>query len=147
MTADVGSAFGGPPGHPDRPGGWWILFEPEVHLGDDVLVPDLAGWRRERLLVMPDAAFLTQPPDWACEILSPSTGALDRTRKMRIYAREKVTHLWLVDPSVRTLEIYRLRDDGHWGVVDTFGDDDVIRAEPFAAIEVALARWWLPTAP
>jgi len=143
---DIGSAFGGPPGTPERPGGWWILFEPELHLADDVLVPDFAGWRRDRLPVLPAAAFVPQVPDWVCEVLSPSTGKIDRTRKMRIYAHEKIGHLWLVDPLARTLEVYRL-EDGTWVVVDNFGDDDRVRAEPFAAIEVALERWWLPTAP
>jgi len=145
MTVDIGGAFDGPPGAPDRPGGWWILFEPELHFGEDVLVPDLAGWRRERLPVLPNAAFLTQAPDWVCEIVSPSTGRIDRSRKMRIYAREGAGHLWLVDPTPRTLEIYRL-ERAHWIVVANHGDDDVVRAEPFDAIELALVRWWLPDA-
>jgi Uma2 family endonuclease len=105
----------------------------------------MAGWRCDRLPVIPAAAFLTQQPDWICEVISPSTGTIDRTRKMRIYAREGVGHLWLVDPIAQVLEVYRLRD-GLWIVVDNFGGDDVARAEPFDAIEVALARWWLPAA-
>jgi Uma2 family endonuclease len=108
MGADIGGPFNGPPGDPERPGGWWILDEPELHLADDVLVPDLAGWRREHLPTLRPVAFMTQAPDWACEVISPSTGALDRSRKMRIYAREGVAHLWLVDPTPRTLEVYRL---------------------------------------
>jgi Uma2 family endonuclease len=146
MGSSIHGSFGGPPGDPDRPGGWWILFEPELHLGDDVLVPDQAGWRRDRLPVLPAVAYMTQAPDWVCEIPSPSTAAVDRARKMRIYAREDVGHLWFVDPIARTLEVYRLKD-GLWVVVENFGGDDRVRAEPFEAIELALERWWLPGAP
>ena len=147
IGVDLGGAFHGPPGSADRPGGWWILDEPELHLGADVLVPDLAGWRRERLPVLPNVAAMTLAPDWVCEIVSPSTGALDRARKMPIYAREGVPHLWLVDPLLRTLEVFRRSDDGHWIVGGGHGGDDVVRADPFAAIELALDRWWLPEEP
>jgi Uma2 family endonuclease len=143
ISIDIGGAFRGPPGAPPEPDEWWILVEPEVHLGSDVLVPDLAGWRRGRLAVLPSVAAMTQAPDWACEVISPSTGAIDRGRKMRIYAREGVGHLWLVDPIARTLEVYRL-EDGRWIVAEVYGGDGAVRAEPFAAIEVVLARWWLP---
>jgi len=145
MSFDVGGSFHGPPGSPDRPGGWWILFEPELHFGDDVLVPDLAAWRLERLPVVPNAAFLTQAPDWVCEVISPSTGTVDRGRKMRIYAREGVAHLWFVEPLARTLEVYRLDEHERcWVVVENFGGDDVVRAVPFDAVALDLARWWLP---
>lgn len=80
------------------PGGWILLDAPEVHLGKDVLVPDIAGWRRERMPELPDEAYTTLAPDWICEVLSPSTAALDRTEKMPIYARTGVSHIWLVDP-------------------------------------------------
>jgi Uma2 family endonuclease len=96
------------PGGGDAPGGWWILDEPELHLGDDVLVPDIAGWRRERMPALPEKAFFELAPDWAGEVLSPATEALDRGPKMEIYAREGVHHLWLVNPIQRTLETYRL---------------------------------------
>jgi Uma2 family endonuclease len=145
ISAEVWQSFNGPPGSPEKPGGWWILFEPELHLGDDVLVPDVAGWRRDHLPVLPAVAFMTQAPDWACEVISPSTGTIDRTRKMRIYAREGVAHLWLVEPSTWTLEVYRL-EHGQWIVASTHGDDDVVRAEPFDAVALALGRWWLPEA-
>ena len=133
------------PGSPNGPGGWWILDEPELHFGDDVLVPDLAGWRHERMPAIPSVAFFTLVPDWLCEVVSPRTGRIDRSRKMRIYAREGVRHLWLVDPLARTLEIYRL-EDGRWIVAGTHGGDDVVRPEPFAAIEIGLDRWWLESA-
>ncbi len=143
LGSDLLGSFHGPPGAA-HPGGWWFLFEPELHFGADVLVPDFAGWRTERLPIVPNVAALSLAPDWACEIILPSTGAIDRSRKMRIYAREGVAHLWLVDPLVRTLEVYRL-DGEHWIVAGTHGDDDRVRAEPFAAAELGLARWWLPT--
>lgn len=92
----------------EGPSGWVILFEPELHLGRAALVPDLAGWKRERLPELPDTAALTLAPDWLCEVLSPSTETLDRARKMGSYAREGVKHLWLADPRTRLLEVYRL---------------------------------------
>jgi Uma2 family endonuclease len=123
------------------PGGWVILFEPELHLHADVLVPDVAGWRRERMPKIPDAPAIDVPPDWVCEILSPRTAALDRANKMPIYARERVSHLWLVDPAPRTLETYRL-GDGAWILLGTFKDDARVRAQPFEAIEFELADLW-----
>jgi Uma2 family endonuclease len=134
-------SFDGPPGDPDHPGGWWIIDEPELHFGDDVLVPDLAGWHRERLPVLPDEPAFTLAPDWVCEVLSPATAALDRSRKMPIYARNGVCHLWLVDPRTRTLEVYRL-DAGRWVVVDCHGGSEAVRAEPFAALALDMPRWW-----
>jgi Uma2 family endonuclease len=134
-------SFDQPPGDPGAPGGWWILLEPELHFGADVLVPDLAGWRRERLPALPDEAAFTLAPDWACEALSPATAALDRARKMPVYARNGVTHLWLIEPRARTLEVYRL-DAGHWIVAEVHGGDARLRVEPFAAVELDPRRWW-----
>jgi Uma2 family endonuclease len=145
----IGAAIVGPfdrgSGDPAGTGGWWILLEPELHLGQDVLVPDWAGWRRERLPVFPDTPAFTQPPDWICEVISPSTGRIDRSRKMRIYAREGVSHLWLVEPLLETLEMYRL-EQGRWVVLGTHAGDEVVRVEPFDAIELCLGRWWMPRA-
>lgn len=123
------------------PGGWVILAEPELHLGDDVVVPDLAGWRRERMPRLPDTAYFALASDWVCEILSPSTAVLDRTRKLRIYAREGVRHAWLVDPPMRTIEVLAL-EDGRWIVIDTFGADQVARIPPFEAIDLELGLLW-----
>lgn len=134
------------PGSPDSPGGWWILFEPELHLGPDILVPDLAGWRRERMPVLENISYTEQAPDWVCEIISPSTAQLDRIRKMRVYAREQVGHLWLVDPLMRTLEVYRL-EGHHWIVAGTYGGAEAIQAEPFAALTLDLSRWWVESSP
>ncbi|MCP3136375.1 Uma2 family endonuclease [Pyxidicoccus xibeiensis] len=125
------------------PGGWHILDEPELHFGDDVLVPDLAGWRRERMPDMPRAPFFTLAPDWVCEVLSPSTAALDRVRKKRSYAREGVNHVWLIDPEARTLEVFQLQD-GQWMQRGMFSDDERVRAEPFEALELELGVLWLP---
>jgi Uma2 family endonuclease len=142
MGSDLGGPFDRPPGGSGEPGGWWFLFEPELHLGPDVMVPDIAGWRRERMPVIPNVAYFEQAPDWACEVVSPSTGILDRRRKMPVYARESVSHLWIVDPILKTLEVYRL-ESGRWVVASTHGGDDRVRAEPFDAIEIDIARWWL----
>jgi len=128
-------------GTPGGPGGWWILDEPELHFGEDVLVPDLAGWRHERMSTVPDVAYFELPPDWLCEVVSPTTGRLDRVRKMPVYAREGVHHLWLVDPIARTLEVYRL-DGQCWVVVSAHGGAEAIRAEPFADLEIDISRWW-----
>ena len=136
------SPFDRRPGSPGGPGGWWVLDEPELHFGEDVLVPDLAAWRHERMPAIPRVAYFTLAPDWVCEVISPSTGRVDRSRKMGIYAREGVRHLWFVDPLARTLEVYRL-EDGRWVVASTHGGDDRVRAEPFDAIEIGLERWWL----
>jgi Uma2 family endonuclease len=138
--------FNGPPGGGDAPGGWWVIYEPELHLGDDVLVPDLAGWRRERMPVLPNLVGFTIAPDWVCEVLSPSTARVDRSRKLRVYAREGVRHLWFVDPLLRTLEVYRL-EQGVWLVVETHGGDETLRVEPFAAVDVDLRRWWTEPSP
>ncbi|MFH1462840.1 MAG: Uma2 family endonuclease [Pseudomonadota bacterium] len=123
------------------PGGWWILDEPELHLDEDVLVPDLAGWRRERLARVPKAPAFTLPPDWVCEVLSPGTAMRDRVLKMPIYARAGVAHLWLLDPEVRTLEVFRRAEEG-WLLVAAYAGRAQVRAEPFDAVELDLAALW-----
>jgi Uma2 family endonuclease len=129
-----------------RPGGWWILDEPELHFDKDVLVPDIAGWRQSRLAVIPDAPWLDVAPDWVCEVVSPSTESIDRGRKLRIYAREGVGHLWLVNPIAKTVEIYRLSDE-NWVLVATHVGEGAVRAEPFGEVVLEIGRWWLPEAP
>lgn len=123
------------------PGGWWIIDEPELDLGGDVLVPDVAGWRRERLPAWPDTPALELGPDWICEVLSPSTARLDRVLKLPSYARERVAHAWLIDPVQRTLEILRLTEGG-WLLVASHAGSATVRAEPFDAIELELGAWW-----
>jgi Uma2 family endonuclease len=133
----------GPPFKRGRggPGGWLILIEPELHLAEDVLVPDLAGWRRERVPAFGNDAYARIAPDWVCEVLSPSTAPMDRAQKLPIYARENVHHVWLIDPLIRTLEVLALRSEG-WYLVGVHRGDDKVRAVPFDAIELDLAILW-----
>ena len=139
ITALLHPAFDS--GH-SGPGGWWILAEPELHLGPDVLVPDLAGWRRTRMPRVPETAFFPLAPDWACEILSPSTAMLDRAKKLAVYARERIGHAWLMDPIARTLEVLRLEGE-RWSILATRAGNDAVRAEPFEAIEFSLGEFWV----
>jgi len=144
--ATVASALGVLLGAPFRfgingPGGWLIVAEPELHLGADVLVPDLAGWRTERMSAEPYAAYPTLAPDWACEVLSPSTEAIDRTKKLKIYAREHVGHAWLIDPLLQTLEVLRPAGRG-WALLAKHEGGERVRAEPFQTVELELTRVW-----
>ncbi len=123
------------------PGGWWIVFEPELHFDEDIVVPDLAGWRRERMPEFPDTAYVTLAPDWVCEVLSPSTRKLDLCGKRSVYAREGVAHLWLVDPLARLLEAFELRD-GQWALTATAADADPVAIPPFDAVTFSLADLW-----
>ncbi|WP_342673899.1 Uma2 family endonuclease [Chondromyces crocatus] len=124
------------------PGGWWIFDEPELHLDSDVLVPDLAGWRRERMPTRPSTAAISLAPDWICEVLSPSTATDDRFDKLPIYAREGVTWVWLVDPIKRTLEVQHLGPRKRWETELLVKGDVVVRAAPFDAIELPLSILW-----
>jgi Uma2 family endonuclease len=123
------------------PGGWCLLGEPELHLGADVLVPDMAGWRRERMPAIPRVAHVALAPDWVCEVLSPSTEKIDRQKKQSVYAREGVSHLWLVNPQTQTLEVLRLASE-RWSLVAVYGGDTPKRLEPFEAIEFPLGALW-----
>ena len=135
----------GTPFHDGRggPGGWWILNEPELHLGEDIVVPDLAGWRRERMPVYPDTAYFTLAPDWVCEVLSPSTRKLDLGGKSAVYARAGVGYLWFVDPIARSLEANVLRG-GKWVAIATLHDDATVSLPPFEAISFSLGDLWPP---
>jgi len=125
------------------PGGWWIVPEPETHFVRDteVVVPDLAGWRRERLPVVPDGARFEVTPDWICEILSPATARKDRIVKLPLYARYGVAFAWLVDPQARTLEAFELRD-GVWTLRAALKDHETVSVVPFDAIRFSLADLW-----
>lgn len=123
------------------PGGWWILDEPELHLGADVVVPDLAGWRRARMAAVPSDASFTLPPDWICEVLSAGTARLDRGRKRDLYAREGVPYLWLIDPQEQSLEAFCL-ERGRWTLAGTFTGTGAVRIPPFDAVEFELGRLW-----
>jgi Uma2 family endonuclease len=128
------------------PGGWHILVEPELHLGADIVVPDLGGWRVDRLPIIPDDAFFTLPPDWICEVLSPSTRVHDRSEKLPIYAEAGVQYAWFIDPRQRTLEVMRLHE-GKWLILAIHRGELRVRAEPFDAIEIDLAVLWANLAP
>lgn len=125
------------------PGGWWIVDEPEVHLGPDVLVPDVAGWLKSRMPVFPETAWFELRPDWVCEVLSPSTRRIDLVQKAPIYAREGIPWLWFVDPSARIVEVRRL-DGEHWVVQEIADDTAPRRLPPFEAIELSPDDWFLP---
>jgi Uma2 family endonuclease len=146
LGGEISTRFDRPGGNAENPGGCWILDEPELHLGNDVVVPDVTGWRRERVPLLPSGAWIEIAPDWVCEVISPSTESIDRGRKLRIYAREGVGHLWLVNPLAKTLEVYRL-SDGRWTLLQTFVNDEVVRAEPFGNVSIEMSRWWLPEPP
>jgi Uma2 family endonuclease len=124
------------------PGGWVILFEPELHLLGQVLVPDIAGWRRGRMPELPRTAAFELAPDWLCEVSSPSTAALDRKIKLPKYAEAGVRHVWIVDPDAQTLEVLRVTDQRRWETIAVFSEDDRVRAEPFEAHELELAALW-----
>lgn len=140
LGMDLGSAFERGRG---GPGGWVIFYEPELHLASDIVVPDLAGWRRERFPVDDsEEAYFTTPPDWVCEVLSPSTARYDRTAKLEIYARERIAHVWLIDPAARTLEVLALTGS-RWLIAGTYAGDQVVHAPPFEAVGIELAALWL----
>ncbi|MGH8611115.1 MAG: Uma2 family endonuclease [Gammaproteobacteria bacterium] len=141
LEIDIGSAY-----HKGRggPGGWWILMEPEIHFTRDteVLVPDIAGWHRERMPRMPEDQRFEVVPDWVCEVLSPTTAKKDRTQKMPAYARYSVNFLWLVDPLARTLETFELQG-GRWLVSGLFKDNDIVSVPPFPEIALELSELWV----
>ncbi len=124
------------------PGGWIILVEPEVGFGGDLIVPDLAGWKEERLPESEEHNWISVIPDWVCEVLSPSTIRIDRIDKMAVYGQHGVPHLWFVDPVAKTLEVFGL-ESGAWVVRGLYGEDEKVRAEPFQEVELELSHlWW-----
>lgn len=123
------------------PGGWVILVEPELHLGDDVFVANLAGWRRERMPEMPKTEIYTVVPDWVCEVHSPATLELNRVTKMAAYAREGVGHLWFVDPFQKSLDVFRLENET-WTPQGNWSADALVQAEPFTTLALKLAPLW-----
>jgi Uma2 family endonuclease len=125
------------------PGGWIFIVEPELHFGDEVVVPDIAGWKRERLTPFPDTAYIATAPDWLAEILSPSTQALDRTDKLGIYAEDGVGHCWYVDPGAKTLEVLALTG-AKWLLAATFKNAEPVTAPPFEVHTFPLDHLWVP---
>ncbi len=140
LGADIEGPYGRGRG---GPGGWWIIDESEVHfmLDKEVIVPDIAGWRKERMPSPPEGHKIQVLPDWVCEIFSPSTKSADREEKMPLYAHYGVSYAWLVDPKTHTLEAYELVD-AKWKPSGMFRDDDTISVAPFDAILIHLADLW-----
>ncbi|MCQ8105495.1 Uma2 family endonuclease [Methylomonas sp. SURF-2] len=138
LGIEIGSLFHGLSGRED---GWWIIDEPELHLGGHILVPDLAGWRKQSLPKLPETAWFETIPDWVCEILSPSTAKIDRSEKMPIYAGLGLPFLWLIDPILQTLEAYQLIE-GHWMLLQSLKDSDPVSAPPFASHTFQLSNLW-----
>lgn len=146
-TSAIGVELGGPfQRGRGGPGGWVILDEPELHLDAQVLVPDIAGWRRERMPSYPDVPWFSLAPDWICEVLSPSTALIDRTRKQEIYRQHGVPWLCFVDPSARTIEVLN-HGDGAWMVTGVFGGDGEARIPPFEAVAIDVGAIWDIEAP
>jgi Uma2 family endonuclease len=143
VSSSLGIEIGGPF---DRgrggPGGWWIIDEPELHFGEDVVVPDVAGWRRERLPRFPSGPWTDIAPDWVCEVLSPSTRRLDLTEKREVYAAAGVHFLWHLDPTDRTLEAFEL-GDGAWTLVAAYAGEGEVRVPPFDAVGFDLEVLWI----
>ncbi len=123
------------------PDGWRFVIGPELHLGEDILIPDLAGWRMQRMPSVPLTPAASLAPDWVCEVLSPSTMKFDRTAKLRAYAAAGVTWAWLVDHATRTSEVHHRAGEG-WHVEDEFSGDDPVRAPPFDAAPLELRKLW-----
>jgi Uma2 family endonuclease len=137
---ELGFEIAGPYGRGrGGPGGWIFLAEPELHLGADVVVPDLAGWRRERLPVEPETAYVEVAPDWVCEISSPSTRDYDRGPKRALYAAAGVGYLWLLDPRAKLLEAFALTQ-GKWLLLNTFQAEDAVSVAPFDAVSFPLTN-------
>lgn len=143
VTSRLGQLLAPFDGKLRQPGGWWILDEPELHLGDpaDILVPDLAGWRIARMPDPPDGAFSTVAPDWACEVLSASTARHDRGVKLEIYRREGIGHAWIVDPVEQFIEVFAL-ERRRWVRVGVYSGDAPAAIEPFAALPLDLSLLW-----
>ena len=123
------------------PGGWIILDEPEIKLGENILVPDLAGWRRERFPGSEETNWISVPPDWACEVLSPSTLRVDKIKKMPTYGSYGVQHFWLIDPAPKILDVFKL-ESGRWVLLGVYAENDIVRAEPFLEVEIHLSNLW-----
>ena len=143
-TTALGAAVTAPYqfGQGNGPGGWIFAIEPEIGLGEQIMVPDLAGWKRERFPVEEDHNWISAVPDWVCEILSPSTFRTDKVKKMPVYAHHGVGHIWLIDPVAMTMDVFRL-ESGKWVLLVSFAENDKLRAEPFQEIEIDLEALWL----
>ncbi len=129
------------------PGGWWILDEPEIELAHDInhVVPDLAGWKKERMPELPSGHVFTVVPDWICEVVSRTSERRDRVEKLNIYSRFQVRYYWLITPELRSLEAFRLGDNNAWALLGVFADNAKVRVAPFEAVEIDLSTLWAGT--
>ena len=135
----IGSAFDlGDTG----PGGWWIVDRPELHLAEDIIVPDLGGWRTGRSPEYPETDGCEVAPDWVCEVLVPGAQGMSRAKKLPAYGRHRVQYIWLVDPFSQVIEVKHL-ENGLWFEDAVFGGDDMVRAQPFAHIEFNASVLWI----
>jgi Uma2 family endonuclease len=123
------------------PGGWWIIDEPEIHLGSNIFVPDIAGWKKERMPQLPKTAYFDLTPDWVCEVISQNTVRKDRVVKMPLYAKNKVQYIWLIEPTIKILEVYQLEGQ-YWTLIGTFADSDKVTMVPFTEISIDLSMLW-----
>jgi Uma2 family endonuclease len=141
LTEELGPPFKRARG---GPGGWIILTEPELHLDRDILVPDLAGWRRETMSTVTNEPYFSIRPDWVCEVLSPSTELYDRAAKVALYGAAGVSHAWLVNPLLHTLEILALSSTapGQWSAIGVHHGGAKVRAQPFQEFELDLSILW-----
>ena len=126
------------------PGGWWLLTEPEVRRSQhDIVVPDVAGWRRERLARLPTNRPIDTPPDWICEVVSPNDRGRDRVRKASLYLRAGIPHYWILDTDARSLEAFAARA-GAWRRSGGRTDGDTPRIPPFESIELDISSLFPP---
>jgi len=127
------------------PGGWWIHAESQISFEDRdwrTLVPDIAGWRKERVPRLPEKYFEVRP-DWVCEVISPSTRFVDRNLKAKVYAEEAIPYFWIIDPAHRTLECYE-NVEGVWVERTKIEGTGSVAAPPFDAVPFDLADLWPP---
>ncbi len=123
-------------------GTWVFLTEPELHLDRHIIVPDIAAWKAYRVgSSFYEKAAIKLVPDWVCEIQSPSTASLDRVAKSRVYHQLKISYYWLLDPVAMTLEVMKYSKPG-WTQTGSYCDNDKVKAEPFADLELSLNWFW-----
>jgi Uma2 family endonuclease len=140
MSSEIGSRF-----RKEDDSGWIIEIEPDVQFGPHILSPDLAGWKKERRgNPNPLESLVTIIPDWACEILSPSSGRRDRVEKFKIYQEHGVTYYWIIDPINQTLEAF-VNDttSKNWKRLGAWGGNEKARIEPFNDLEIDLSSFWV----
>lgn len=122
-------------------GAWRILPRVELCLGDDVLVPDLSGWRHERMPVVPNTAWIELPPDWVCDVLTPSSLTIVREQKAAAYARHGISDWWVIDPDKQAVEVHALRGNAYECAAHLIGRH-ALQSPPFANVAIDLGHLW-----